>query len=229
MRTCPSCGFANADDANTCALCGRALISTQRPEEPTYAAPSSPEQPEAAAPPSSASIPPPPVSAEAPQQPTPTLAPVTTPMQPPAMPSMPPYGAAPPPPYGAPPPYPMQPAMPPPIQPPRPPVIVPHPQFSRAQWRKRFLLGLGLGMIPVVLALVSIGVLSSNASSTVGNLGIVGPIAAFVLYLATFIGMIVCLAIDRLRPIGYGLLTMVVAGPVITVASCFAIPQLVRG
>jgi hypothetical protein len=108
------------------------------------------------------------------------------------------------------------------------PAIVPHPQFSRAQWRNRFLLGIGLGMIPVVIALISIGVLSSPASATVGTLGNVGPIAAFALYLATFIGMIVCLASNRLRPIGYGLLTMVVAGPVITVASCLTIPSLLR-
>ncbi len=177
MRTCPSCGAANADDANTCALCGRALVPGERPEEPAFAAAPPPET----------------------EQPTPVPPPPLTP----------------------------QPIPPPPT--PTRPAIVPHPQLSLVQWRNRFLLGIGLGMIPVVIALISIGVLSSPASTTLGTLGIVGPIAAFVLYLATFIGMIVCLAINRLRPTGYGLLTMVFAGPVITAASCSVIPSLVRG
>lgn len=182
MRTCPSCGAANTDDANTCILCGRALVPGERPEEPAFAAasPQEPEQPAPAAPlpPTAQPVPPPPTMP----------ATVATPMR---------------------------------------PAIVPRPQFTRAQWRNRYLLGLALGLIPVLIVLIFIGVVSS--SSVVGNAIWVPIIAALVLYLAAFIGMIVCLASNRLRPIGYGLLTMVVAGPVITVVSCFAIPPLMRG
>lgn len=226
MHMCPSCGFANSEDATRCALCGRALAPAQHPEEPAFVVTSSAQQPEPAAP-----VPPPVYVRD--QQPAPDLqpppamppAPVTTPMQPPTMPPMPPYGAAPPP-YGAPLPYPMPPGM----SPPCPPLMMPRPHFTRTQWRNRYLLGLGLGFIPLLLALVGIGIIFNRGTPAIlaNNVGF-GLIAALVLYIAVFIGMIVCLAIDRLRPIGYGLLTMVVAGPVIAVASCFAIPTLLRG
>lgn len=212
MPVCPSCGFANPEDATRCTLCGRTLMPTERAAElavPAASPAAQAEQPEPAP-----SAPPPPASVSIPPSP----APVTAPMQPP---TMPPYGAAPTQPYGAPP-SPMQPGMPPP-----PPLMMPRPQFTRAQWRNRYLLGLALGLIPVLIVLIFIGVVSSTLS--VVGIAIWGPIiAALALYLAAFIGMIVCLANDRLRPVGYGLLTMVVAGPVITVVSCFTIPVLMR-
>lgn len=192
MRACPSCGFANSEDATTCALCGRALAPAQRPEEPAPVVPPSVDQ---AQPP----------------------APVTAPIQPPPTPSVPPHEAAPPAPYEASPHYPMPPGMPPP-----PPLMMPRPQLTRAQWRNRYLLGIGLGFIPVLIALVCIGIILNRSTPTIlaNNVGF-GVIAAAVLYIAVFISMIVCLAIDRLRPIGYGLLTMVIAGPIVVTASCF--------
>ncbi len=179
MRTCPSCGVVNADDATTCILCGRALVPVERPEELAFAAASSPPEPEQPAP----AAPPPP-----------TAQPV-----PPPPPTMPATAAT-----------------------PTRPAIVPHPRFSRAQWRKRYLLGLGLGFIPVLIALACVGTILTRGTPTIPvNIIVSGVIAASVLYIAVFIGMIVCLSIDRLRPIGYGLLTMVVAGPIIVTASCF--------
>ena len=219
MPICPSCGFQNPEDAIRCALCGRTLMPAERAEASAdQAAQLGPTPP---APPPPAAVPPPPTHAEAqpPASIPPSPAPVTAPMQPP---TRPPYEAAPPPPYGAPLPYPMPSAVPPP-----PPLMMPRPQFTRAQWRNRYLLGLALGLIPVLIVLIFIGVVSSTLS-VVGNAIWWSIIAALVLYLAAFIGMIVCLANDRLRPVGYGLLTMVVAGPVITVVSCFTIPALVR-
>jgi hypothetical protein len=79
-----------------------------------------------------------------------------------------------------------------------------------------YFIGLGIGLIPLIVALVAVGNIM-NASA-----GITFTVALG-LYAAEFIAMIVCLAISRTRFIGYGLLTMVLAGPVITVISCVVV------
>lgn len=78
-----------------------------------------------------------------------------------------------------------------------------------------YFIGLGIGLIPLIVALVAVGNIM-NASA-----GITFTVALG-LYAVEFAAMIVCLAISRIRFIGYGLLTMVLASPIITVISCVA-------
>ena len=88
----------------------------------------------------------------------------------------------------------------------------------------QFFLGLLLGLIPAILALVVIG-LSFNAfnNPNIGNITGYGLLAALVLYAAAFIAMIVCLIPERTRWIGYGLLAAVVGSPIITFIGCLVI------
>jgi hypothetical protein len=95
----------------------------------------------------------------------------------------------------------------------------PQPGFNR-----KFLLGLGIGLIPLLVAMIGLGqVISSSrggpANSFLSSLLIIGGI----LYLAEIIAMIVLLVIRRTRPIGYGLLTMVVISPIVFAVGCFAL------
>ncbi len=86
---------------------------------------------------------------------------------------------------------------------------LPPPQPPRA---RQFWLGIGLGAIPLVLALIAIGALSSVGSGLL--------VIALVLYAAVLIAAIVCLIIKDVRYVGYGLLTMVCATPIIAAVAC---------
>ena len=114
-----------------------------------------------------------------------------------------------------PPPPPTQPAIQPPTQPP-------------AHNGRRYLLGLGLGFVPVLLAIIS-GVFSYplftyNASGPYDpglSNGLLS--GAAILYGIAIIAMIVCLFNKEVRFIGYGLLTMVLIGPIVAVVGCSVI------
>jgi hypothetical protein len=77
-----------------------------------------------------------------------------------------------------------------------------------------YFIGIGIGFIPLILALLGFSQISFNSSLT---------IAGVVLYVAVFIATIVCLAIERVRFIGYGLLTMVFVAPVVFFIACTVI------
>ncbi len=87
---------------------------------------------------------------------------------------------------------------------------LPPPQPPRA---RHFWLGIGLGAIPLVLALIAIGTLASGAGSVL-------LIISLVIYAAVLIAAIVCLIIKDVRYVGYGLLTMVCATPIIAAVAC---------
>src|SRR5215472_9754828 len=104
---------------------------------------------------------------------------------------------------------------------PLPPIPLPTPR--PAHNGRRYLLGLGLGFIPVLLVCLS-GVFSSYVLNNYGASGPNDPglssfllTAGGILYLVELIGMIVCLADKGIRFVGYGLLTMVLIGPVVAV------------
>jgi hypothetical protein len=65
----------------------------------------------------------------------------------------------------------------------------------------QFFEGLGIGLIP--LALLFLSLRSNNPLGTV----------AIILYGVMFVATIVCLAIRRVRFVGYGLLTLVILSP----------------
>ena len=124
-------------------------------------------------------------------------------------------------------PYPPLPLAPPAAAPPpRPPLVMPRPQLSRIQQRNRYLLGLGLGIIPLLIGLATVGTIVNHSIPILSDNSGLGVLAALALYVASFIAMIVCLAIDRARPVGYGLLTMVVASPILIAVSCFGLIAL---
>ncbi len=84
------------------------------------------------------------------------------------------------------------------------------PQPSRAG---QFWLGIGLGSIPLVLALITVGSLSSGAGGIL-------LIITLLLYCVLLIAAIVCLIVRDVRYLGYGLLTMVCTIPIIAVVAC---------
>ena len=94
------------------------------------------------------------------------------------------------------------------------PVPLPPPAF----WTKKrqYLLGLGLGLVPVVLLLAGVGNLACA-----GRGGL--PAAAGYLYVAQIVGGLICVCFDRIRSVGYGLLTMALAGPVVAAIGCAVI------
>ena len=81
-----------------------------------------------------------------------------------------------------------------------------------------YIIGLALGGIPTALILVAAGGLASQVSGTLVTM-------ALVVYLISLVPTIICLAINRTRYIGYGLLTMVFATPVIGFIACVAAYQ----
>jgi len=92
----------------------------------------------------------------------------------------------------------------------------PQPQRGKQSSREYFI-GIGIGFVPLILALVSIGGLSAGIGSALFSTGLV---IAVLLYVGLFVASIICLCIERSRYVGYGLLTMVVAIPVISFIGC---------
>lgn len=83
----------------------------------------------------------------------------------------------------------------------------------------QYFIGIAIGVIPLALGLFSIsGVI--NSGSTLASYLFFSAILA---YVAVFIAMIVCLCISRVRFVGYGLLTMVLATPVIAFVACMVL------
>jgi hypothetical protein len=85
---------------------------------------------------------------------------------------------------------------------------------------RQYLLGLGLGLIPLLLFFLSIGLAFNSGSSNVVSVLL---LASLLLYIASIIAMIICLVNQNVRFVGYGLLTTVLASPVIGVVGCVVI------
>jgi hypothetical protein len=80
----------------------------------------------------------------------------------------------------------------------------------------QYFIGIIIGVIPLALGLFSISGIIGSGSSLANYLFF----AALLGYLAVFIAMIVCLCIPRVRFVGYGLLTLVLATPVVAFVAC---------
>ncbi|SRR6266566_5429494 len=94
------------------------------------------------------------------------------------------------------------------------------------QKRRQYFLGLGLGLIPLVIFLVSYGL--TLTQSQIANILVVIIIVAIGLYVIELIVTIVCLVIERVRFVGYGLLTAFLASPVIAYIGCMVIISIPR-
>lgn len=78
-----------------------------------------------------------------------------------------------------------------------------------------YLIGLGIGAIPLAFFFLAIGTL---ASAFAVNL----LVLALILYFGLFLATIVCLTIPRSRFFGYGMLTMFLITPVVAYIACVA-------
>ena len=103
----------------------------------------------------------------------------------------------------------------------QPPPAAPTPlPLTQQAKRWQYFLGLGFGLIPVIVFLVTFG----SDESTL----ILGGLAAILLYFVELIVTLVFLAINRVRFVGYGLLTAVLASPVIAYIGCTVIRQVIH-
>src|SRR5262249_18022104 len=100
------------------------------------------------------------------------------------------------------------------------------PTSPRAGGRRDYLIGLGIGLIPLLIAMAGLGG-SFNSTGDASTIFSILVVAGLVLYLIEFILMIVFLVLDRFRMVGFGLLTMVVASPIVFFIGCVAL--LTRG
>jgi hypothetical protein len=111
-----------------------------------------------------------------------------------------------------------------------PPGTPPSPQspqpLTQAQQRRQYFIGLGVGLIPLIIFLVSFGLLSSTNSAS--SIGILGIFAAAFLYFIELLVTIIFLIDKQNRFAGYGLLTAFLASPVIAAVGCSVIPNLVQ-
>jgi hypothetical protein len=115
--------------------------------------------------------------------------------------------------------------LPPPASPGAPPPIpirpVQAPQQNSRNQGLQYFLGLGLGLIPVIVFLVGIGFgFTSTATSALSGALLVAGLA---MYAGSIVVMIVCLFFQRVRFLGYGLLTSVLISPVFGVVGCVVI------
>jgi hypothetical protein len=89
-----------------------------------------------------------------------------------------------------------------------------------------FFIGLGLGLIPAILAILGVGAFQVQDSATRAVLSNLLGVGA-VLYVAAIVATIVLLSIRRTQRIGIGLLVAVAADPVIFGIGC--VVALTRG
>jgi hypothetical protein len=111
------------------------------------------------------------------------------------------------------------------VMPPPPPLPPPTPlRPPPPQGQRDFLIGLGVGAIPLLVAMIGLGGLI-NVSRAGGDSTLFGYVlgAGGVLWVIGFIVMIVFTIIQRLRRIGLGMLTSLVASPVIFFIGCVAL------
>jgi hypothetical protein len=109
-----------------------------------------------------------------------------------------------------------------------PPIQFPQPQLTTGQKTGRYFIGIGLGFAPLILGAIifiaSAAIGGSLGSSDVG--GVISTILGFVPLLLGLGGlglMIYFLTQERFRAIGYGMLTVIVALPVIAAVGCIVI------
>jgi hypothetical protein len=83
-----------------------------------------------------------------------------------------------------------------------------------------YFIGIGIGFIPLILFLISISGFFSDGSISNYYLLFLAFSTTLLLSIALFIASIICLCIERVCFVGYGLLTMVVVAPAILFLGC---------
>jgi hypothetical protein len=75
-----------------------------------------------------------------------------------------------------------------------------------------------IGAIPLIIAMIGLGGVFNSASG-LGNLLLVGAIS----YLVDFVLFIILIIVERTRRVGLGMLTTLLASPVIFFISCLVV------
>jgi hypothetical protein len=110
-----------------------------------------------------------------------------------------------------------------PMSAPPPPLPFPQPQLTTGQKTGRFFIGIGLGFVPLLVALGIVliaGGIGGNVASALYSVAIYAPCLLGLGFLGL---MIYFLTQPRFRFIGYGMLTVLVALPVIAAVGCIVI------
>lgn len=114
------------------------------------------------------------------------------------------------------------PLPPPPNLPPLSQFPTPNPTPPRGGGVLNFLLGIGLGLIPLLVAMVGLGG-SFNTAVSGSQLWVALLYIGAALYLVQIIVGIVFTVLERFRLIGVGMLTMLPVSPVVFFISCVAL------
>lgn len=95
--------------------------------------------------------------------------------------------------------------------------------------RRAFLIGLGIGAVPLALSLVAGGLLASaNGLGQAFGAGVTLGLTAGALYVLLMLVTIVLLFIRAAREVALGMLAAAVASPAIALLGCSVIPRLLR-
>ncbi len=195
MRTCSHCGHGNGEGASLCMRCGQPLLRLSFVSDTGPGGGSGEPVPPDGAPPESAELPPPPARSTPPDQPSfPSAFPPPGPAA-----YGPPAGMA--------------------------PLPFPAPELSTGQKTGRYFIGIGLGFVPL-LVLVAILLIAGGLGAN-GN--VVNAIYTTAIYAPCLLElgalglMIYFLTQQRFRFIGYGMLTVLVALPVIAAVACIVL------
>lgn len=111
---------------------------------------------------------------------------------------------------------------PPPNLPPMSPFPPPEPTPRRPGGMRDFLIGIGIGLIPLLVAMIGLGG-SFNTGGGTSNVFVVLLYVGGGLYLVQIIMAIIFTVVERLRLVGLGMLTMVPINPVVFFISCVAL------
>src|SRR5262245_3999082 len=104
---------------------------------------------------------------------------------------------------------------------PQPPAPPPQPQGAG---RRDYFIGLGVGLIPLVLAMVGLGGLIFGARAGVDtSVYSILLAAGGILYVLEIVSMAFLFPSQRTRQAGFGVLTMVAVSPVVFFVGCIAI------
>jgi hypothetical protein len=107
--------------------------------------------------------------------------------------------------------------------PPATPIPLP-PSQRRKRWH--YLLGLILGLIPLIVFLVGFGVALGTQGGVFNAIGT--SLIGLILYIVELIITIAFLASKNLRFVGYGLLTAFLATPVVAAVGCSVMSNLIH-
>jgi len=108
---------------------------------------------------------------------------------------------------------------------PPPATPIPLPPTQR-QKRWQYLLGLALGLIPLIVFLVGYGVALGTTGGALNAIG--ASLIGVILYIVELIVTIVFIARKDVLFAGYGLLTAFLATPIVVVIGCSVLPNLIH-